>query len=202
VTPKAVIFDLGKVLLDFDWHVAARRLAARTRLTPKELLDAMVHSPLLDRFERGFISAEQLCAEVRRLTGFDGTFAEFREFFADIFTEMPEMTALHATVRARGTPTYILSNTNTLAVEFIRQRFPFFAHFDGYVFSFEHGAMKPELKLYEVAEQLSGRRGAELLFIDDRPEHVVAGEQRGWQGIVQETPAKTRAAFARLGLLG
>ena len=200
--PRSVIFDLGKVLVDFDWTAAARRIAARTRLSPAQLLAAMVEAPLMVEYEKGLLTTAQVYAAVRQLTGFDGTLAEFSEFFADIFTEMPEMTALHAAVRARGVPTFILSNTNTLAFEHIRRHFPFFANFDGYVLSYEHGAMKPEPRLYEVAEQMSGRRGAEILFIDDRPENVAAAIARGWQAILQQSPKLTRAEFRRLGLLG
>jgi FMN phosphatase YigB (HAD superfamily) len=201
-TPRTVIFDLGKVLVDFDWTVAARRIAARTRLSPAQLLGAMMEAPLLVSYEKGLLTTAQVYAAVRELTGFDGTLAEFSEFFADIFTEIAEMTALHAAVRARGVPTFVLSNTNALACEHIHRHFPFFANFEGYVLSFEHGAMKPEPKLYEVAEQWSGRRAAEILFIDDRPENIAAARARGWQAILQQSPELTRAELRRLGLLG
>jgi HAD superfamily hydrolase (TIGR01509 family) len=98
-------------------------------------------------------------------------------------------------------PTYIFSNTNELAIHHIRRNFPFFANFDGYILSYEHGAMKPGAKLYEVVERTSGHRGAEILYLDDRPENVEAGAARGWQAILQENPDKTRAAIAALGLL-
>jgi HAD superfamily hydrolase (TIGR01509 family) len=133
--------------------------------------------------------------------GFKGEFAEFADIFADIFTEMQEMTSLHAALRRRGVPTFIFSNTNELAVEHVRARYPFFSHFTGYVYSFEHGAMKPDTKLYEVMERLSGCCGAELLYIDDRIENINAGMARGWQVILQEQPEKTVAAVRRTGLL-
>jgi HAD superfamily hydrolase (TIGR01509 family) len=97
--------------------------------------------------------------------------------------------------------TYIFSNTNDLAVAHIRDHFPFFRQFDGYVYSYEHHAMKPESLLYEIMEQTSGCRGSELLYIDDRLENVAAGAARGWQTVLHETPEKTRAAVAKLGLL-
>ena len=94
-------------------------------------------------------------------------------------------------------PTYIFSNTNDLAVEHIRNRFPFFSDFDGYVLSYEHGAMKPSAKLYEIVERMSGRRGGEILYIDDRPENVAAGVARGWQGILHESPERPRERRCR-----
>ncbi len=111
------------------------------------------------------------------------------------------MVELHAELRERGLATYVFSNTNDLAVEHIRRAFPFFGNFDGYIFSFEHGMLKPEAGLYEVLERQSGRRAGELLFLDDRPENTEAGAVRGWEVILHESPEKSRAAIRELGLL-
>ena len=111
------------------------------------------------------------------------------------------MVQLQAALRQRGMPAYIFSNTNELAAEHIRRNFPFYANFDGYILSYEHGVMKPDAGLYEVVERESGRREAEILYLDDRPENVAAGAARGWQVILHETPEKSRAAVQKLGLL-
>ena len=108
------------------------------------------------------------------------------------------MIALHAELRRRGIPTYIFSNTNDLAVEHIRRNFPFFKNFDGYIYSYEVGAMKPDAKIYEALEKLAGRRGADIVYLDDRPENVAGGAARGWQAILHETPEKSRAAVEKL----
>jgi len=202
MTPKTVIFDLGKVLVDFDFTIAARKIMARS-LRPPSPLQALNHfSPLICRFERGDITDREFFEEVRSATGYRGTFEEFAPEFSDIFTEIPEMIGLQARLRAAGIPTWILSNTNTLAEQQLRRHYPFFANFDGYVFSFAVGVMKPEPAIYEAAERATGRRGEELLFIDDRGENVEAAVARGWQGLVQESPAKTLAAVRQLGLPG
>src|SRR5439155_22812196 len=140
--PRAVVFDLGKVLVDFDYHIAGRRIAARGKMSAGEVQKFIDHSPLLIRFETGQMSREQFFAEVKSATGFDGTLDEFTEFFADIFSPIEPMLKLHAALRQRGVPTYVFSNTNELAVGHIRKNFPFFNQFNGYVCSYEHGAMK------------------------------------------------------------
>jgi HAD superfamily hydrolase (TIGR01509 family) len=201
VSIRTIIFDLGKVLVDFDYTIAARRLAARGKLTEKELGQFLLQSPLLYRYETGLLSDRQFYAEVCQASGFRGDLEEFSACFADIFVPIPAMVDLHAALRRRGLPTYIFSNTNGLAVAHIRRSFPFFSHFDGYILSFEHGAMKPDPKLYEVVERESARKGAELLYIDDRPENIETAAARGWNVILQESPQKTRTAIEQLGLL-
>jgi HAD superfamily hydrolase (TIGR01509 family) len=111
------------------------------------------------------------------------------------------MVALHSQLRAKGYPTFIFSNTNDMAIEHIRQRFPFFANFDGYIFSYEHGSMKPDHKLYEVVEKQTGHKGDSLLYLDDRPENIEAGAARGWQTILQVSPEDTIARIKKIGLL-
>jgi HAD superfamily hydrolase (TIGR01509 family) len=198
--PQAVVFDLGKVLLDFDYGIAVRNLSPFIPGGPAAARRALQETDLLAQYERGQISTSVFFGEVRKITRLSCDFATFEEHFCDIFTEIPAMIALHAAVRALGLPTYILSNTNDLQAQFIRRRFPFFSQFDGYVLSFEHGCMKPAPKLYDVVERLAQRRGAELIYMDDRPENVETARERGWQAIVHASPEVTQRTLRQAGL--
>lgn len=199
-TPTIVVFDLGKVLVDFDYTIAARKIAEHCGLPPVEVKKHLDFSPVLLRYESGLMTREEFFDEVRRVTNFSGSLAEFGSFFADIFWEIPRMIETQAALRRYHVPTYIFSNTNDLAIEHIRRNFPFFANFDGYILSYEVGTMKPEAKIYEELEKLSGKRGAEILYLDDRQENVDAGAARGWQVILQTEPEKSVAAMKQLGL--
>jgi FMN phosphatase YigB (HAD superfamily) len=198
--PSVVVFDLGKVLLDFDYGIAAEKIARRGRFTPAQVLDFLDHSPLIQRFETGLMSREEFYGEVCAACGFSGNLDEFCSAFADIFSEIKPMTALHGALRAGGVPTCVFSNTNAIAAGHIRARFPFFSRFDGYVLSYQHGAMKPAAELYQVLERQSGQKGHAILYLDDRAENVEAGLARGWQALLHETPEKTIPALRRLGL--
>ena len=199
--PQAVIFDLGKVLLDFDYGVAIRRLLPRCRTSLEELRRVLTQDRLLVDYETGLVTTPEFFARLQPAIRYEGTFDEFRLGFGDIFTPIEPMIALHAELHRRGVPTYVLSNTNELAVDYVRARYPWFADFDGLVLSYEHRAMKPEPALYEVAERMSGRRGGELFYFDDRPENIQAALARGWQGCVHDDPARSRAALTAAGLL-
>ncbi|MBE0544686.1 MAG: HAD family phosphatase [Verrucomicrobia bacterium] len=201
-TPSIVVFDLGKVLLEFDYSIAARKIAAQATLPLADIQKMFDHTPLLYRYETGLMTQAEFFEAVQQVTGFHGTSEEFSSFFADIFWEIPMMVELHATLRRRGVPTYIFSNTNDLAILHIRRNFPFFANFDGYILSYEVRAMKPDPRIYEALEKLSGRRGPKILYLDDRQENVDAGAARGWQVILQTEPEKSRIEIERLGLLG
>jgi HAD superfamily hydrolase (TIGR01509 family) len=200
-TPSAVAFDLGKVMVDFDYSIAARRIAARGTMSLLQIAQYINQSDLFVRYESGVVTTPQFFEEIRGITGFRGTLAEFGDCFADIFVAIEPMVELHAALRRRGLATYAFSNTNELAAEHIRRTFPFYANFEGHILSYQHGAMKPDARLYEVLEHQSGRRGVDILYLDDRPENIAAGAARGWQVILQESPEKSRAAIQKLGLL-
>jgi FMN phosphatase YigB (HAD superfamily) len=199
--PKVVIFDIGNVLLDFDYSIAGRKLAAHSHLAAEAIQKLIDHTPLLCRYETGQLTTKQFFDEVQKVTGYRGTLAEFSGAFADIFIPAEPMIKLQAVVRQKGVPTFILSNTNELAIGHIRRNFPFFENFDGYVFSHEQGVMKPDEEIYEITERLTGRHGAEILFLDDRAINTAAAVRRGWQTILHESAEQTRAVFERLGLL-
>jgi len=194
----ALIFDLGKVLVDFNYSIAARKIAGRSTKSPHDLHAFLGASPLLCEYETGNLTREHFFHAIRTQIEFQGDLEEFGGYFADIFCEIPPIIQLHAELRGHGFKTYIFSNTNDLAVEHIRRNFPFFENFDGYIYSYQVGAMKPQPKIYEAMEAMAGKAGADLIYIDDRPENIAAGRARGWRAILHETPGQTRAAVTSL----
>ncbi|MDX1950708.1 MAG: HAD family phosphatase [Verrucomicrobiota bacterium] len=191
MSAHAVIFDLGNVLLHFDYSRAAEKIAKNCSIPEQELLQHLNQSPLLHRFETGHITAEEFFNEIRVASCYSGTFETFATEFGDIFWPAEEMIALNEQLQSEGIPTYIFSNTSPLAVEHIREQYPFFRHFSGYVLSYEHKAMKPAAAIYEVVESVTGKSGSQLIYIDDRVENTDAGALRGWNVILHKSPALT-----------
>ena len=188
----AIIFDLGKVLVDFDYGILIQRLAQHCG-RPVPLIASIVdQSPLLMAFESGAIDTRAFFDAIRTATGFSGELDEFADMFGDIFIPIEPLVALQQELRAAGYPTYIFSNTNPLAVRWISRQFPFFSRFDGYIYSFEQGAMKPDPRIYDVVEQMTACRGPNLIYIDDREENLATARIRGWRVVLQADPAQTR----------
>jgi glucose-1-phosphatase len=194
-----IAFDLGKVLVDFDYSIAAGKIAARCSKPPENLHAFLGNSPLLLQYETGKLTRQEFFEAVREAAGFLGDVKEFGRFFAEIFSPIAPIISLHAELRLRGFKTYIFSNTNDLAIEHIRRDFPFFKNFDGYILSYEVKAMKPDAPIYESLEQMTGKRGDEIIYIDDRMENIEAGAARDWRTILHESPQGTRAALKAFG---
>jgi putative hydrolase of the HAD superfamily len=187
-SPHVVVFDLGKVLLDFDYGRAAKHLAEESSVTALQVQEFIDHSSLLIRYEKGQLSRQEFFEEVRALTGYRGSLETFSEFFANVFTPIEPMVQLQERLQAAEIPTYIFSNTNDIAIEHIRETYPFYHRFDGHILSYERGFMKPEQELYEMMEEMCGQRGSSILYLDDREENIQAGLDRGWTALVHAEP--------------
>ena len=196
-----VVFDLGKVLVNFDYAIAARNLGPFARLSPDQILDLLLRTPLLLDYERGALTTAEFYAALVQHTRLQSTFADFATRFGDIFSPIKPMINLLDQVHAFGRPTAVLSNTNELAIQHIRANFPFYDRFAHHVLSFEHRSMKPDPALYHVLEKIAGVPPGQILFLDDRSENVETAQNLGWHAFVHHDPESTRAHFAHLGLL-
>ena len=173
----ALLFDIGNVIVRFDFTVAAQRFAAQSRATAEEVLALL--SPFKDELESGRISDEDFIAQSVARIGFRGTQAEFIRIWGDIFTENAPMIAAVETL-AQTHPLYLLSNTSGLHKDWLFTHFPVFRHFAGGVCSHEARCMKPHEPIYEVAVRTLGLDPARTLYIDDLADNIATGRRLGF----------------------
>ena len=198
---RVVAFDIGKVLLDFDYGIFVNRMAPKTNMDEPALNAYLNQSPLLAKYESGQISSSEFTKIVQQETGFEGVESEFSEFFEEIFTPISDVIEMHRVIAEGGMSTYTFSNTNEMAVRHMSRAYDFWPRFDGHVLSYEVEALKPETKMYEFLERIAGCHGGEIVYVDDRPENIEAGRARGWKVIQQHTPEETRLALVDFGVL-
>lgn len=180
-------------MIDFDYSRACKGLAALSAVDATEVARWIDMSEWLIKLETGLISNQEFFEIVARGIQFRGSFQDFARIFGDIFEPIPEMIRVQSQLMARGIPTYAFSNTNGLAVAHIQASYPFFDRFTDTVCSHQYKSMKPHAAIYEALERVSGKKGADLIYLDDRLENIEAGIQRGWQTI-HVTHAPTAAS--------
>lgn len=189
--PKIVVFDLGNVLVDFDYRQSARALAQEATASAEEIYRFLIADGWLVQYEISAIAYDLFFTGFCRATGYRGSREFFEHWLGRIFVPIQPMVELLEQVRARGYPTWLFSNTNDIAARCVYEDFEFFRRFTGYIYSYEIRSMKPHPPMYEALEERSGCRGAKILYLDDRPENVAAGVARGWQALVHRHPAET-----------
>jgi FMN phosphatase YigB (HAD superfamily) len=197
----AVIFDIGNVLLKFDYLVAAHRLMEHNNLAELPARAPIVAAK--EALEGGRINRAEFLRLVRPEFSHDGTDAEFIAMWEDIFEENEPMTRFATELAARGVPTYLLSNISCIHHEFIFHRYPVFATFRDAVFSYRAGSLKPESRIYEIAIAQFGIVPERTLFIDDLAANIAAAEAAGLRGLVYDyrDHAAAKRELRTLGLL-
>lgn len=176
---KTIIFDLGKVLVPFDFKRGYDRLAPLCSYAPADIPERLRSCDLVTRFEEGKIAPEQFVEELTGLLELKANYEEFCGIWSSIFlpdTLIPEALLVALKQRYR---LLLLSNTNAIHFAMLSENYSLLRHFDHYVLSHEVGALKPSPVIY--AEALKHARCApqECFFTDDIPEYVEGARKAG-----------------------
>lgn len=179
---KAVIFDLGNVLVNYDVEKAARRFSAVSCLSTRQIWKRFFLSKFEQAYTRGEISTKEFHGIACKILGVSMPLAAFRHFWNDIFWENPGMDKLLARIR-KHYPLYLISNTNRMHFTYIKKHFKLLRHFKKKFPSHEVGARKPDLKIYRRVLKKIGLRPQETVFIDDMKSFIRGARKAGMHAI-------------------
>jgi putative hydrolase of the HAD superfamily len=176
MSSPALLFDIGNVLVRFDFTAAAKRFASQSEATTGEVLALL--APFKDDLECGRISDSDFVAQSMARIGFRGSREEFIDIWSDIFTENAPMIAAVEELAADH-PLYLLSNTSGLHKDWLFAKFPVFRHFAGGIYSHEAGSMKPHEPIFRAALEAFGLVASRTLYVDDLPDNIATGRRLG-----------------------
>jgi putative hydrolase of the HAD superfamily len=180
---KAVIFDLGRTLIPFDFARGYAAMAALCPCDPREIRNRLAGTNLVERFETGLIEPHAFVDELSRLLEFKVDYSEFCRIWSSIF--LPETLIPESMVQgiSRSYKVLLLSNTNAIHFDMIRESYPLLRHFDSFVLSYEVGALKPAREIYWEAIARAGCRPEECFYTDDIAEYVAAAKTEGMDAV-------------------
>ncbi|MDD5730034.1 MAG: HAD family phosphatase [Candidatus Omnitrophica bacterium] len=179
---NTVLFDLGRVLVNFDHAIAAERIAPFTGKTAEEVYGMFFDSALTRLFEAGKISPEGFFSEVKHLLDLKLDYGRFVPLWNEIFFLTEENRRVYELAKGLkdSYKTAMLSNINVLHFRYLKNNFPVFDAFHKVFLSYELGFIKPDPRIYKkVLEQLNVPP-SEVFYVDDRPELI---EEAGGLGI-------------------
>ncbi|MBK8598634.1 MAG: HAD hydrolase-like protein [Holophagales bacterium] len=197
---RAVLADLGKVLVGFDHQVTCDRIAEATGI-PAGRLRPVLFGDLEANFDRGRLTPHEFfraCEEGAGLPRLPDSV--WTGAWRDIFHPLPDALAALSRIRP-GIRRVLVSNTNALHWEGVLRVFDPSGLFDALVLSFQVGAVKPEGGFWDAALAAARCAPGECLYADDRPELVDAAAARGIPGFVVGRPGSFAAGLEECGLL-
>jgi putative hydrolase of the HAD superfamily len=177
---NAVIFDIGNVLLTFDYFIAERALLSHTGRESAPSIEEL--HPHRMAHETGTITREEFIRVVREAFAHDGPEDHFMELWTRIFQINTPMLEWARSLHGK-TPLYLLSNIGCIHHDHIFEEYDFFtALFVDGVYSYKAGVMKPEPRIFEMAQTQFGVDPSTTLYIDDLEENVRGAESVGFIG--------------------
>ena len=197
---KAIVFDLGRVLIDFDFKLAVEGLKNRCPVDMLKLLTFFSHHSPAKDFDRGTLTEKDFFAAIQKEMDFPLSMEEFAGFWNGIFTEKEEMVRLAKSFKARY-KVGILSNTNPWHVRHLREKHGWVFEFDAFVGSCEVKLMKPDPEIYRLMLRKLGVKPEEAFYTDDIEENVKAARKLGMDAVRFKDPGTFFEDVKKRGLL-
>lgn len=197
---KTVIFDLGRVIIPFDFQRFYAAVAPFCSCPAGEIPGRIRATGLVRPFEMGQVEPDEfvrrLCASLELNVAYD----EFCRLWSTIFlpdTLIPD--SMIEGLRARRR-VLLLSNTNAIHFAMIRETYPVIRLFDDCVLSYEVGAMKPEPEIYREAIARARCEPEAIFFTDDIAANVEAARDAGIDAVQFQSLPQLEEELGRRGV--
>jgi FMN phosphatase YigB (HAD superfamily) len=199
---QALLFDLGGVVIDFDFRRAFAAWAPHSPLSADAMRQLFRFDEPYERHEIGELASDAYFRHLADTLALDCPQAQVEAGWNSVFIA-PIAETLDLIDRVRGQlPCHALSNTNALHLRELRRAFPeLLARFGTVFASNEIRLRKPRPEAFAHVLQAIGAPAQDVLFFDDLPENVEGARRCGLQAVLVRSPADVRQALQDRGLL-
>jgi len=197
---RAIIFDIGRVLIRVDVARAMTDLAVGLSLSPSELWAAIENDPSWPDWQEGRISARDWYLHVSKRLGSSLGFEEFREAWNRALDPEPVQKMELFENLSKKYRLCLLSNTDPIHVASMESNYEFFRFFPLRVYSCSTGARKPNPLIYREALKACKAPASQAVYIDDILAYVDAARSLGMVGIHYASPHQLVAELDKVGI--
>ena len=197
---KAILFDLGRVLVHFDFRPGYQALEKLCPYRAEEIPKRLAPTGLVERFETGQVAPREFFQQFRDIMELELEYDRFCEIWSGIFPHaiLPESMLRGLAQRYRMV---LVSNTNALHFDMIQKSYGhLLRHFHTLVLSYEVGAMKPHAEIFDTAVEAARCPAAECFYTDDIPAYVEAARAKGIDAVLFESREQIEAAMRARGI--
>jgi HAD superfamily hydrolase (TIGR01509 family) len=197
---RAVIFDIGRVLIRVNVPRAMDGLASGISLSPQEVWSAIEKDPHFMDWQEGRISPRDWHLNLNKRLGTRFSFEQFSEIWNRALDPDPIQEDSFLETLSKNYRLGLLSNTDPLHMAHAEGSFSFFRFFPNRIYSFRVGASKPDPLIYREALRACKVRAEEAVYIDDIAAYAEAARQLGMTGIVFQSPERLQTDLRALGM--
>lgn len=198
--PKAVIFDIGNVLIEWQperFYDSVIGIERRTEM----FADVDLHA-MNERVDLGEPFKETVYAAAEEYPKWRDEIRMWHDRWIEMAAPVIDHSVrLMKALQAKGIPVFSLTNFGIQSYEFAATHYPFLRDFDRDFISGHMAITKPSADIYARLEATSGLSGNALMFADDRIDNINAAQAFGWQTHLFEGPQGWADALVARGLL-
>jgi len=197
---RAIIFDIGRVLIRVDVHRAMAGFASGLKLAPQEVWSAIENDSRWADWQEGRMSPQDWHLHLSKRLGGSLTFEQFKQVWNSALAPEPIQPEPFLEKLSKNYRLALLSNTDSIHMSDAEARFPFFRFFPIRIYSFRVGANKPNPLIYAEALRACKVRAEEAIFIDDVPAYAEAAQRLGMTGLVFRSHQELQTKLRELGV--
>ena len=197
---RAIIFDIGRVVLRIDVHRAMAGLAQSAALSPEEIWSALEKHPSWLDWQEGRMAPRDFYLSVTKRFGVSLTFEEFVTVWNRVIDPKPILGNEFLGKLAKKYRLCLLSNTDPIHVAHMEATFDFFQFFPRRIYSCAVGVSKPNPLIYRAALEACKVAAAEAVYIDDIAAYAGAARRLGLTGIVFQSAEQLTGDLQALGV--
>ena len=191
---KAILFDLGRVLIHYDHERTIAGIASVSQASP-EAIRALLQE-LSEPLGTGKIGARETHRLLVERVGATPDFHRFVEAACQGMARDEEALAYAVSLEERPRVRVgIISNTVAVHAIWLHANLPELTRFSAVLLSNEVGLMKPDPRIYRLASQRLAIPPGRSFFVDDLPENVRGAQAVGMAGMVHRDWGQTRPAI-------
>jgi glucose-1-phosphatase len=201
---RAIIFDIGRVLVRVDVRRAQAGLAEGLSLTPEELWAAIEKDPRWGDWQEGRMSPRDWYLNLTSRLGIPLDFDHFTTVWNSTLDPEPILPNRVFEALAKHYRLGLLSNTDPIHVAKLESSYEFFRFFPAgaRTYSCTVGASKPNPIIYQASLKACRVRAQEAVYIDDILAYVEAARRLGMGGIHFQSAEQLQTELQTLGVDG
>jgi glucose-1-phosphatase len=197
---RAVIFDIGRVLVRVDVARAMSGLGQGMGLAPEELWSALEKDPHWPDWQEGRMMARDWHLHLAKRLGGSLTFEQFTEVWNRALDPKPIQDDAFLEKLSKRYRLALLSNTDPIHVAYMEANYDFMRHFPNRLYSCAVGASKPNPLIFREALRACKVNAEEAVYIDDVPGYVEAARRLGMTGIVFQSSEQLQTDLKMAGV--
>lgn len=198
---KAIIFDFGGVLLQWDPHKLYHRFFAQAGQIDQFLAEINFPSWNAEQ-DRGRPFAEGISELSGQFPQYAHLIRAYYDYWEDsIVGSIPGTVEILRELKEAGYSLYGLSNWSAETYPRVRHKYDFFNLFEQIILSGDVKLIKPDPAIFNLALQKIGCSARECLLIDDSEANIITGKQMGFTTILFSSSEQLRIELHQMNVL-